>query len=471
MFTNIILGTLIFSTVKAAWGFWNLNSDEDVELNNNTFDESSEQTSYKEIPTGTNSDSTKENESHKQNTETSNIEPQKSDNTDFTKSNIKITDYKINRIFCRIINAISRAKENSVNEIIDDVNSLKKYYLTNYINGVNDEKDIVKYVNQLISDLCAYIDTVSTEDKHKELFTHTKPDVLKEKIGKLNQFFTYILSPKDEQTLLHSYLRNIYTTKESLNEFADSIANGFYPILYADNNTFDEIVKEKERYQIPTYYPILNYQTLLGMAGELYDKLHTAYFQCGLIPSKYFFSNELVYEIAEKIIERSNFYFCHNLTINQLAHDIADSIIDYIHNSLAAEQIVSKELTIQYLVKRYLGTRAIGNYYYYLKMCAKIYESAIKRGIYNTQCVQMDGNENYIFSNDSTSFKIAISYISKAKGFHDNDRYSIDILIEIVQQTHKYNYSFLYGLRDDVIMRDILLTFYSRENTYNRECE
>ncbi|MCM1139303.1 MAG: hypothetical protein NC453_12105 [Muribaculum sp.] len=468
-FTDIILGTFVVSALKATWGFWNINSDNDTESKNHTPDESHDSTSYTMIPQSNISSLPKDqkdeiHEEHSTNTE--GVKQYNSIETGCVKSSAQTADYKRNKIFNRIINAISHVSENSINEIEDAMNLLKKYYPIIRTKENDWKNDIEQNVNQLICDFHAYIKKLSSDERYKDLFKQTNADVLTRKISRLKQFFMSVLSPKDEKTLLDVYIMDIYPTDEEQNNFADSLSNGLYPILYADNNTFHEIVKEKERYQIPSYKPILNYQTLLGMAGVLYNKLHTAYFQCGLIPSEDFFSNELVYEIATKIIERSDFYFCHNLTINQLAHDITDSIIDYIHNSLA-DRSKQKELLIPYLVRRYLGARLIRNYYYYLKMCAKIYESALNKKIYSTQCAQNDGNGNYIFSDNVISFKISDLCVKEAERF--TNVFSIDILSEIVRYTQLYNYSFLCGLKEEDIMHDILLTFYSRENLYKRE--
>lgn len=462
-FSDIIIGSLLISTIKAAqWGYWKFkqsNKEDEDDADSINDERKGVLSSLKQFDDG--KDETSSVSGNPQECSKSSLDKTNSMDIIHQPHADNISNFQKSHNFNRIIDAILYCSDNSINIITDIIISLKKYYLTDCTSD-NNASRWVEPIDHFYNDIITHIMGEDLNRRVKDDSIKVDPDMLIDKLNRMRPNIEYLFSAGTERSLLLNYLKNRYGSEEQMTKFADSLAEAYYPILYADNNTFYGIVKEKEELNIPSFKPILNYQTLLGMAGDLYNNLHSAFCECGLIPSKEIFSNELVYEIATKIIERTDFYFCHNLTINQLAHDITDSIIDYIHNSLE-ENTEAKKNLIKRLVKRYLGSRPIRNYYYYLKMCVKIYESALNSKLFSTDTDQQDG-AFHIFSNEVFSFKISEVNLNASVGYPDS--YSLEILSEIVNQTKDFNFPFIFGLREEDVMRDILLSFYSRENKH-----
>lgn len=121
---------------------------------------------------------------------------------------------------------------------------------------------------------------------------------------------------------------------------------------------------------------IETYDELLGKTGDIYRNLVELYDSIGFISKKDVLHHGLVFDMANLILEKYQFYFCRGLDRNQFAEDIMNGIIHYIHNGLSKnDESKDDKSFIEYLFNRYLGNRKIKSYYYFLKMGTRILES------------------------------------------------------------------------------------------------
>lgn len=121
---------------------------------------------------------------------------------------------------------------------------------------------------------------------------------------------------------------------------------------------------------------IETYDELLGKAGDIYNNLIELYDSLGFISNKNVLHHGLVFDMANLILEKHQFYFCRGLDRNQFAEDIMNGIIHHIHNGLSNnDENKDDKGFVESLFNRYLGNRKIKSYYYFLKMGTRILEA------------------------------------------------------------------------------------------------
>lgn len=292
------------------------------------------------------------------------------------------------------------------------------------------------------------------------------------KIERLTPYFDFLLRESGTLSLLAYYYLDLYNVVEvsqvtTINQYFDKKQDCFKYLTNAINN------RKPSKTETETTNPILNYDILLGEAGRVYSSLSEYNYEANLIASKNRFSNELVFEIASTILENTDFYFCEGLTVHQLSHDITHTILNHIHDSYFKYEGIKKISIRKFLelsVSRYMGGRSIRNYYYYLKMCSKIYGSAEE---YIKCQIETAGNsievseimyseDKYCWDNSFSKIHLSLKMCERAKNMESV--YYPKVLEDIIRLTKRSEYHFLYNLSDYRIAQDILMTHFCRDN-------
>ena len=310
---------------------------------------------------------------------------------------------------------------------------------------------------KLINDLKNHVEYLFLKEENLlyNLTPRRKTSIL-ETLGQLSDLITYRFRNNCEMAILYDYIQYNAThesdkaiTIQKAKEFIVNIRKTVFDHIYEkkDNSPVNIQTEPKDSEQISNFQEqrvqtIKNYDKLLGVAGTIYNKLMIEYNHIGLIDSTNRFSHELIYEIASQL-------FCHGLTPDQFAHDITNSIINYIHNNTTDKNnnkysdIVKIKKLIGELVIRYLDGRLIKHYYYYLRMCSNIL-------MYVMPCYDKN-----------TDGEIEKSITDEEKKKRDKEK-KWEIASIITEKTRTFNFSFLDRLQDNEITEHIINTYESR---------
>lgn len=219
--------------------------------------------------------------------------------------------------------------------------------------------------------------------------------------------------------------------QEINNEYKQEFESLFIPIITSKQN------KKRKDFKIDKSNTkdniIENYFQLLSKCGKIYKGIIKFYKNYGISINESSYNHEITYDLASTILEISDFYFTHNMTPEQLAHDITNHNIHFIHHERPeALDGESPDHFMSRLMANYFLNREIKNYYYFLMMCARAYY-ALKK---NWECKPPKLYKN-------------ISELSK---FNEQS------LKLIYQSVKSQNYPFLDGLTENDVTRHILLT-------------
>lgn len=350
---------------------------------------------------------------------------------------------KKHEAFNMLIKGILQKNEESVSLISEALIKICPYYKIK--DGyIHFKEDIANYIS---SDKFASMQHIvkigNLEKKEIEKKLNTKP---------MENYFEYQCRSLEYASLLQYYIDDEYDVaniNKTKDEIRDSLDECFRDILCAKNNKV-ELLENSEPIN-KNMPPIFNYQMLLGKAGRVYNSYMDIYKSIGLIDTKNRYSHEIVYEIATAILKKTDFYFTRNLTVSRFAQDITDSNINYFHNNVGKKEGKSNAI-MKDLFSQYLDGRPIKSYYYFLKMCTNIYDSAIKSQLGN----------NIETEKSLIDKKLAIDL----KDLDENIKmisYNLDVLDLIVEGLKYRKYHFLYNLTNEQIKGDILVAYINRQ--------
>lgn len=381
--------------------------------------------------------------------------------------------------FIEILKTIASPDSSKTFEIIqNNVKKIRNFYKENIKLNVEDQfptlgNIIAKFIYEHIVIRTSFFKTLKECLNNERTLDKSK---ISTKIERLTPYFDILLRESDTLSLLAYYYLDFYNVVEvsqvaAIKQYLDKKQDCFKYLTNAINNKKPSKTEISEGTK--TTSPLLNYDILLGEAGKVYSSLSENNYEVGLIASKNRFSNELVFEIASTILENTDFYFCEGLTVHQLSHDITNTILNHIHDSYFKYEGTKKISIRRFLelsVSRYMGGRSIRNYYYYLKMCSKIYGSAEE---YIKCQIETAGNsievseimyseDNYCWDNSFSKIHLSLKMCERAKNMESV--YYPKVLEDIIRLTKRSEYHFLYNLSDYRIARDILMTHFCRDN-------
>lgn len=268
-------------------------------------------------------------------------------------------------------------------------------------------------------------------------------------------------SPKDEEKIRHiknmmesmkSYIEFLFikTNKVALEKYYNKeLAIGNIGSLSTDiptNMPANELEKYRDKFdevftKITTANEEINnnglktqpycYYDLLNDAGKVYDELVYLNNQIGCVSDPGIFSTVIVDEIAETILNNTNFYFCRDLTPSVLSKDLTKHIIHYLHHN---QPLIDENETLDSLVRQldqnYFCNRKIRNYYYFLILCARFVKTLRTNWI--EKRIMRDINNEEEFEKSAKTI--------------------------LFDQIEKHNYKFLRGLSLNNIWEHILAT-------------
>jgi len=178
-----------------------------------------------------------------------------------------------------------------------------------------------------------------------------------------------------------------------------------------------------------------SYYDLLNHSGDVYSELVHLNSAIGYIHSENLFSDIIVSEISETILNNTNFYFCRGLTPTVFAKDLKEHIIHYLHhNQISIEQDEHKTLyaLTEELDNNYFKNRTIRNYYYFLILCARFVGSLKTNWIKHRILHEIP-------SHDYNAFKCRAREL-------------------LFDKIRKYDYAYLRGLSEDELWMHVLAT-------------
>lgn len=386
--------------------------------------------------------------------------------------------------FMEILKTIASPDSSKTFEIIqNNVKKIRNFYKENFKIELPQKPDTIGEMAVIFICEHIFIRASFMKDLKKclnrersKIATKFSISDINDKIEKLTPYFDFLLRESNPFSLLSYYMldhKNIVELNQASNikYFYSNKQDCFKNITNAIN--IKRINESCDSDESNTTSPLLNYDILLGEAGKVYSSLSENNYEVGLIASKNRFSNELVFEIASTILENTDFYFCEGLTVHQLSHDITHTILKHIHDSYFKYEGTKKISIRKFLelsVSRYMGGRSIRNYYYYLKMCSKIYGSAEEniKSLSEPTKESIDVSE-IIYSEDNCYDDISIAKIHLSRKMCEGAKnmefvHYPKVLKEIIKLTKRSEYHFLYNLSDYRIARDILMTHFCRDN-------
>lgn len=349
--------------------------------------------------------------------------------------NDNIRDIRCDEIFLHIANVLKTPSEDSIFNLEALFVELKRLYPYTY--SCSCTEDEISEKNIYITDFEDRTVEAITDDFEKFLSNCSQYDKTRESLTKL---FTKLkpllknsLRGDSDLELMASYFKD----KGKEDEYAFIFLNKIwkcYEDIFLDSNNRKEVKDYKDniypKYSSPPQ--IRNYNSLLGMAGRTYSKLLNVYKEESLFEEQGCLSNEIVYDIAGTILEYTDFYFCSGLSTPRLAKDIMDSMIDYLHNGLMLREAgQTDECYVSSLFNRYVGNREIKSYYYFLKMCVKVYQSICK--------------------------DLNIGTITSEFQFPEAIR------LEMIKNIKRYDFPFLRGLQSQNVYDDIQRAFNDKD--------
>lgn len=353
--------------------------------------------------------------------------------------------------FDLLIKGIFQKDDESIDLITKAFQRLRPYYAENGYSSFKD--DVVSYIDDVIR----HDKKLAIKQYGREISFADKNDIkVKLESESMKDYFEYQLRSLTYASLLQYYIDDEYKASninKTKKEIADDLDSCFTDILCARNNKA-ELIKKDSQEVLKDKPQLFNYQMLLAKVGDVYNGFMSVYESIGLIDTKNRYSHEIVYEIAKLILEKTEFYFTRNLTVSRFAQDITDSNIDYFHNSVE-RKIGSKDKIMADLFCQYLDGRPIESYYYFLKMCMKIYESAIDSQL-----------------GENIESQVSLIEWIDTKDIDENIKtiqYNPEVLRFIIEKLKYRKYHFLYNVTDNRIKGDILAAYINRQKKLKKK--
>lgn len=341
-------------------------------------------------------------------------------------------DFRCDEVFLQIANILKTPSEESVFNLESLFVELKQLYLyTHYCRQGDSAKEEASHKDP--EDITIDIITADFEYFISHYTLYKEKDKASALFKELRPLLKCSLRGDSDLELMNSYFKD-----KGKDEYARVFLNKIwkcYEDIFLDSNNRKEVKDYEDKVQSKhdlSRSHIRNYKSLLGMAGRTYSKLHDVYKEEGLFEEQGNLSNELVYEIAGTILEYTDFYFCRGLSTPRLAKDIMDSMIDYLHNGLMVRETGQNDKSyVNGLFNRYVGNREIKCYYYFLKMCVKVFHSVCKDCHIDTNKLELQ--------------------------LPDNMRH------EIIRNIENYDFPFLRGMSSDEVYADIRHAFRDKD--------
>lgn len=249
------------------------------------------------------------------------------------------------------------------------------------------------------------------------------------KLEKIRAYVDFCLIDTDVDNLLLYYINEKKHNREkdyTKDELKEIFEKPFKPILNAKNN---KMCQQQDCYtiDIPSYYE------LLGKCGDLTKALTKLYCEFGLLSDPNSYSHEIVYDIANIILENTEFYFTRFLSPKAFAADITRHNINFIHHD--QPNINDEELFDDFfhkLLNNYFYNRPIRNYYYFLTMASRLRQAILKNkeALLSTNRIKLMENQSF-------------------ESFVKN---------KILSVLLNMNYFYLQGMNEEQLWSDILMT-------------
>lgn len=225
---------------------------------------------------------------------------------------------------------------------------------------------------------CRFKDYVNNENL-SNLFDKIKFYIefcLREYVDSQNdQIFHYLLDHVREGGF---YVND--TDCDVVHKYSEDFEGLFIPIILSkENKRKNYAIENKYQKPLSNDTEIYTYNHLLDYSGKLYNKVIDFYKGYGIYIGNDTYNHDVVYEIAKTILTISDFYFTHGMSVSNLAHDITNHNINYLHHEQPdALDEESEEDFLNRIIQNYFSGRIIKNYYYFLIMCSRAYHSLEK---------------------------------------------------------------------------------------------
>lgn len=351
--------------------------------------------------------------------QSSDSDNQKSSDNDSAQSPIKMgkRERLLYHNLCEVI-----LKEKSVLALSKAVRDIEQILLVNG-NLYGNENETIAYpiINQ------RFIEYLDTEDSIKSDESYE----LRDKWKRLEDYIEFLFVRNDLQSMTDYYKRSVKDAVIDVDIHRERLEKAFRNIEEANNNVNNPDWLSKHNY---CYYDLLN------ETGNIYEELVYVNNSSGLIPDKNVFQSTIVTEIAETILNNTNFYFNKGLTKTTLSHDIKEHLINYFHHD---QHLLGNGETIDSLVIRmrrnFFENREIRNYYYFLILCSRfVYTFRLnrERGLLLADCSESD-------------------FYKKVQK-------------ELFKVIKDYDFKFLIGLNDKEIWKHILATKPENDKQYEK---